>query len=222
MFSVYCHENKASGKVYVGITSQDPYQRWLNGGGYKKNEKFYADIREYGWDGFDHKVICDGLTEQQAVAIEKQLITAYDSVRKGYNKDPGGKYAAKRALCHAANEVKRGLKKHEFLPGAGDVLDTFALAEKSGKNSAFCQNINDIVNAIISVFQNDGRPIEYWDGVFLGDFLWEWRRFFKLHEFIVEHDENEELAMEFLQSLPKYDSRERAEMVEGKILGVTA
>lgn len=37
MYTVYKHTTP-SGKVYIGITKQKPWQRWNNGNGYKNNE----------------------------------------------------------------------------------------------------------------------------------------------------------------------------------------
>ena len=48
-YSVYIHTNKINSKKYVGITSQNVNTRWKNGQGYKDNERFFDDIREYGW-----------------------------------------------------------------------------------------------------------------------------------------------------------------------------
>lgn len=39
-----------NGKKYVGITIQEPNQRWRDGKGYCKNKHFYNAILKYGWD----------------------------------------------------------------------------------------------------------------------------------------------------------------------------
>lgn len=36
MYTVYMHQNKLNGKVYIGITSVPPQERWRNGQGYIK------------------------------------------------------------------------------------------------------------------------------------------------------------------------------------------
>ena len=63
---VYCHINKINQKKYVGITSQTAQKRWKNGFGYTSSPHFYVAIQKYGWDNFEHVILFDGLTEQEA------------------------------------------------------------------------------------------------------------------------------------------------------------
>lgn len=90
-WSVYKHISP-NGKVYVGITHQKPEYRWNNGKGYKTNKRFARAIDKYGWEQFVHEIIADGLTEDEAVALEKNLIKLYGSADKkyGYNVALGG------------------------------------------------------------------------------------------------------------------------------------
>lgn len=93
IYCVYKHTNKFNGKVYIGITSQQPEKRWKNGYGYEGNEYFYRAIQKYGWhDGFNHEIIVSGVTKVVACAIEIELIKAYDSTNpdRGYNFSSGG------------------------------------------------------------------------------------------------------------------------------------
>lgn len=85
MYKVYVHTNKITGKKYVGITKLDPKVRWQNGHGYSHQDKFYPDILKYGWDNFEHEIMFDGLTKQEAHVKEAELIKLYDSVKNGYN-----------------------------------------------------------------------------------------------------------------------------------------
>ena len=95
---VYKHTNKINGKHYVGITCQIPEVRWgKNGSGYKPrydNEptKFWNAIVKYGWDGFTHDIIEEGIeTAQEAADREKYWVKYYNSYIGGYNSDEGGK-----------------------------------------------------------------------------------------------------------------------------------
>lgn len=90
MSCVYAHKNKINGKVYIGKSDIDPAVRWGKGKGYKSCRKFYCAIKKYGWDGFTHEILLDGLTKEQASEFEKMYIAAYNSVRDGYNIAPGG------------------------------------------------------------------------------------------------------------------------------------
>ena len=93
MWKVYVHINKQNGKRYVGITSKlKPEHRWNSGRGYLENPHFYAAIEKYGWDNFDHIILYEGLTMEQACNIEKQLIYDWHTTNTdyGYNMTTGG------------------------------------------------------------------------------------------------------------------------------------
>lgn len=90
-YKVYVHINKINNKKYVGITKQECEERWRHDGfGYKSQIKFFRAIQKYGWDNFEHIVLYEGLTEEQASEKEKELIQLYDSYNNGYNADLGG------------------------------------------------------------------------------------------------------------------------------------
>lgn len=91
-YYVYKHTNRYNGKVYIGIT-HDLQKRWRgNGCAYKSNTHFWQAIEKYGWDGFDHEILCYGLSQQQACEKEKSLIAEFQATdaEKGYNHSPGG------------------------------------------------------------------------------------------------------------------------------------
>lgn len=89
---VYMHENRESGKKYIGITSQKPTNRWQNGRGYLRCPLFYAAIEKYGWDAFRHEILYTGLTQEEAERLEVELIAKYGTQdpEKGYNLAAGG------------------------------------------------------------------------------------------------------------------------------------
>lgn len=90
-YKLYKHTSP-SGKVYFGITKQDLNQRWKYGSGYKDNVYFWRAIQKYGWNSISHELIRDGLTREEAEALEIEYIGKYDSTNrdKGYNRAPGG------------------------------------------------------------------------------------------------------------------------------------
>ena len=71
-YKVYKHTNKTNNKVYIGITQQKLEKRWQNGYGYKEQIYFYNAIKKYGWDNFNHELLFDNLTEEQAKAIQER------------------------------------------------------------------------------------------------------------------------------------------------------
>lgn len=91
-YCVYKHTNRVNGKVYIGITSQKPRDRWDSGWGYQRNKHFWDAIQKYGWDNFDHDILFNGLSQEEAFVKERELIAEYESLdyRKGYNMTPGG------------------------------------------------------------------------------------------------------------------------------------
>lgn len=97
---LYIHRNKVNGKIYVGITSRKPEDRWgFNGNGYRpdgnKPTHFWAAILKYGWKNFEHIVILDKLFKDEAELLEQQYITLFDSYNNGYNSNLGGSIGSK-------------------------------------------------------------------------------------------------------------------------------
>ena len=86
VWKVYVHTCRENGKRYVGITSLDIGNRWRHGKGYK-TQIFGNAIKKYGWDGFDHEILYDGLTAEEAQEIEMRLISEFKTTdrRCGYN-----------------------------------------------------------------------------------------------------------------------------------------
>lgn len=92
-WTVYVHENKINGKKYVGITSKtNPNDRWRNGRGYDGSPQFYNAIRKYGWDNFNHIIVVNSVTKNEACNIEIMLISALNTRNSeyGYNFYIGG------------------------------------------------------------------------------------------------------------------------------------
>ena len=96
MYSVYLHITPSS-KAYCGITKQKPTKRWANGKGYANSPRFSKAIQKYGWDAIEHYIIIDGLSREEAGAIEKSIIDALNLTDPhfGYNGTLGGEFGAK-------------------------------------------------------------------------------------------------------------------------------
>lgn len=90
-YSVYMHVNKINSKRYVGATRTKPSRRWNNGNGYQ-TQPFYEDIQKYGWDSFEHIVIASGLSRDDAMKMEYDLVDKYQTTNSehGYNVVKGG------------------------------------------------------------------------------------------------------------------------------------
>ena len=78
--------------MYIGIT-HDICKRWRgNGCAYKSNLHFWQAIQKYGWDGFQHEIIYENISHEEACQREIELIAKYNACDRlyGYNKSPGG------------------------------------------------------------------------------------------------------------------------------------
>ncbi len=91
-YIVYMHV-APNGKRYIGITSQTLSGRCRShGSGYKVNSYFSRAVKKYGWENFEHKIVAEGLTQDEACALEIKLIAKYraDNPDYGYNISKGG------------------------------------------------------------------------------------------------------------------------------------
>lgn len=90
---VYVHINKINNKKYVGITGLDRvWDRWRYDGSGYKTQTFGRAIEKYGWENFEHKILAEVKTEEQALLLEKYYVKEYKSNDKnfGYNISVGG------------------------------------------------------------------------------------------------------------------------------------
>ena len=87
---VYMHRNKINGKVYIGQT-HNLDRRW-HPSSYIGSPYFYYAIQKYGWDNFEHIILEDNLTSEEADKLEIEYIAKYDSTNSqfGYNLSEGG------------------------------------------------------------------------------------------------------------------------------------
>lgn len=90
-YKVYIHIFP-NNKVYIGITSQKPNERWKNGKGYYGSTRIHNAINKYGWENIQHKVLYEHLAKEEAENKEKELIQQYKSYdeKYGYNLELGG------------------------------------------------------------------------------------------------------------------------------------
>lgn len=105
-WTVYKHISP-SGKVYIGISS-NVKNRWAASGYYYhlSDTIFSRALRKYGWDNFQHIIIQENLTKQEACDIEKELIAYYKAKDLSYNITDGGEgFCGKHSEEH--NKHKR-------------------------------------------------------------------------------------------------------------------
>ena len=91
-FIVYVHVLKNDGRFYIGQTNGTMSNRaGSNGHRYNKCTKFFNAIQKYGWNNFDHIVLFEHCTLEEANFLEGLLITKYDALEKGFNIVYGGR-----------------------------------------------------------------------------------------------------------------------------------
>ena len=119
-YCVYKHTSP-NNKVYIGITSRNPETRWKNGYGYSSNKHLTSAIQKYGWDNFQHEILFENLTREEACQKEIDLIKFYDSTNpdKGYNHSLGGDSGTTGLVV--SEEVRQKLRENH--------------ADVSGKNN---------------------------------------------------------------------------------------
>lgn len=91
-YTVYKHVNKINGKVYVGLTN-NVKRRWRNSGYFYKGSPYFKHaIDKYGWDNFEHEILFEHLTEEEAKQKETEMVLYYRSNEPeyGYNLTNGG------------------------------------------------------------------------------------------------------------------------------------
>lgn len=107
-YKIYCHTNKINGKKYIGQTNQSLKDRWGENGKRYKGQVFYLAIKKYGWDNFEHELLFDNLSQEEANQKEIELIKLYNTTDKnyGYNITEGGH---SNTLTEAQKEKRRQL-----------------------------------------------------------------------------------------------------------------
>ena len=91
-YKIYVHINKVNGKIYIGQTCQTLQDRGREGNGYKRCPYFWNAIQKYGWDNFEHIILIDNLSLEEANLFEEELIKKYNTTNRnyGYNVYYGG------------------------------------------------------------------------------------------------------------------------------------
>ena len=110
-FTVYMHISP-NNKRYIGITSQTLIGRTgSDGSKYSLNEYFWRAIQKYGWNNFEHIIVAENLSQDEACKMEIELIAKYQSnnPKYGYNLSLGGDLGNYNRHC--STEAKRKISE---------------------------------------------------------------------------------------------------------------
>lgn len=85
------HTNKVNNKKYIGISS-NVKQRWTGNGSDYKRQVIGKAFDKYGWDNFEHEILFENLSQEEAETKEIEMISYYQSNNRlfGYNISKGG------------------------------------------------------------------------------------------------------------------------------------
>lgn len=110
-------------KIYIGITSQNPIDRWNRGHGYSANKFFWNDIVKYGWDNIKHEIVYSNLTKEEAEQKEIELIAKFKSntINYGYNVKSGGHCGGSMPVCQYTK--------------SGNIVNTYANASEAANKT---------------------------------------------------------------------------------------
>lgn len=109
---VYAHILKADGRRYIGQTN-NLSARWKPSA-YKNCVKFYNAITLYGWDAFEHTVLEENLTLEQANEREEYYIALYNTIENGFNLLSGGmNRLASQETKNKMSQTRKGVPKSE-------------------------------------------------------------------------------------------------------------
>ena len=139
-YKVYIHIFP-NNKVYIGMTCQEPKERWKRGKAYKENRHLYNAINKYGWENIEHKILFDNLEKEEAELKEINLIKEYkaNDNQYGYNIEYGGCHNGKtseqtKRKISMANKGKRNSPQTEFKKGHKTIFTKDMREKISRKN----------------------------------------------------------------------------------------
>ena len=147
-YKLYVHINKKNGKRYYGITSEKYVcRRWKKGTGYIGNKHFTNAIKKYGWDNFEHIVLFDNLTKEEACLLEQMYIALYNTTndKYGYNNSVGGEQhkhtnKTKNKMSESKNKPVLCIELYTIFPSSIDASYFFGDSEDLGQKINHCIN----------------------------------------------------------------------------------
>ena len=134
-YCVYMHKNKINGKIYVGQTKygDDPNKRWYYGKHY--GGEFKNDIDKYGWDEFEHIIVKQNLSLQEADILEKELITYYMNQNNCYNRRIAGNNNNEQTIQKLSESVSKSLQGHKVSEETKEKIRIAGISKKASEQT---------------------------------------------------------------------------------------
>lgn len=171
-YCVYRH-TFPNGKVYIGLTCQNPLARWQGGYGYKKQTLMFNAIQKYGWENVRHEIVFDGLTLPEAHEKEIELISYHKSNDSafGYNISSGGEsgcgHVVSQEVRKRVGDARRGK------PLTAEHREKLSKAKMGKKRGKFSQEVVEHMKRAqaarqrrnVRQYTKDGVYLKQWDSV---------------------------------------------------------
>lgn len=147
VFLVYMHINKINGKVYVGITHHaNPNRRWgYSGQKYTHCKKFLNAINKYGWENFDHIIICR-TSKEKAIVLETSLIAYYKKLNMSYNLSDGGD-GAESITEENRRAISKRMRENHPMKGKHHTPEARAKISEAGKKRIYTEKQKEQIRA---------------------------------------------------------------------------
>lgn len=161
-FLVYMHINKVNGKVYVGITHHsNPIKRWgYSGDKYMHNTKFIHAIHKYGWDSFDHIILCR-TTKERAIILEKTLIAHYKRINMSYNLADGGE-GMDRITELNRQRISQRMKENHPMKGKHHTAEARAKISEANRNRIYTEEQKKQIATVGELGRETMRKRGWW------------------------------------------------------------
>ena len=152
---VYKHTLKETGQVYIGQTNNIK-NRWKPSA-YKQCVKFYNAIQKYGWDNFEHEILANNLTLEEANELETKFIIEYNSINNGFNLNTGGdNKLASPETKEKMSKTRKGIPKSEQHKQAiSEALTGYKQTEEHKKHNRVLNVQKLVKNMIVQQKQKD-------------------------------------------------------------------
>lgn len=165
-----------SGKVYVGITSKTPEKRFGdNGRNYLslirpnkyKHPIFALAVLKYGWNNFEHNIVCTNLTREQANKEEEKRIKKYKTLGLSYNVTDGGEGSKGIHFKHSEeSKLKISLHHAPMTKETAEKIRNTMLGQKYPKERRLaCSKGHDKEKIPVTQYSLDGTYIASYESI---------------------------------------------------------
>lgn len=162
VFIVYLHVNKINDHVYVGITHHvNPYRRWgYSGQKYNHSVKFLHAINKYGWENFDHIILCR-TNKENAIVLEKTLIAHYKRLGICYNLAEGGE-GSDCITEYNRKKISERMRTNHPMKGKHHTPEARAKISEAGKKRVYTEEQKKQIAKVGELGRETMRKRGYW------------------------------------------------------------